>query len=447
MNHHHPDQPKHFNRPAYSAAGPDSSLLGDDIQNSTRYFRESGGRYQPTRRGLLALLASIGCMTAGMGTPACAQTSAAWAAIETRARGQTVYFNAWGGSEAINRYIQWVAGEVQQRHGVRLEHVKISDAADMVKRVRAEKAAGKTRGSVDLVWINGENFLTMKREGLLFGPFAEGLPGYALVDVQGKPTTQLDFSEPVDGLEAPWGMAQLTFMADSRRTPAPPRSLSELLAFAKANPGRLTYPRPPNFHGTTFLKQLLLDLNTERSALYRPVTPAAFAQATAPLWRTLADLHPQLWRAGRQFPQNAEAMRQMLADGELLLALTFNPNDAANEIAAKRLPASIVSYQFESGTIGNTHFVAIPINASASDGAQVLANFLLSPEAQARKADIAVWGDPTVLALERLSPADLARFAAKPLPGQVSRSAPALPEPHGSWVEPLEREWLKRYGQ
>ncbi len=406
--------------------------------------RGSGDPCLPTRRAALALLAAI---AAGLSAPAWAQTTAAWAAIEAQARGQTVYFNAWGGSEAINRYIQWVAGEVQQRYGVRLEHVKISDAADMVKRVRAEKAAGKTRGSVDLVWINGENFLTMKREGLLFGPFAEGLPGYALVDVQGKPTTRLDFSEPVDGLEAPWGMAQLTFMADSRRTPEPPRSLDALLSFAKANPGRLTYPRPPNFHGTTFLKQLLLDLNTERSALYRPVTPAAFTQATAPLWRTLDALHPQLWRAGRQFPLNAEAMRQMLADGELLLALTFNPNDAANEIAAKRLPASIVSYQFESGTIGNTHFVAIPVNASASEGAQVVANFLLSPEAQARKADIEVWGDPTVLALERLSPADRARFAAQPLPGQVARSAPALPEPHGSWVDPLEREWLKRYGQ
>jgi putative thiamine transport system substrate-binding protein len=421
-----------------------SRLRGNDGPHTIRHPRESGDPCMTTRRSALALLAST---AAGLNAPAWAQTTVAWAAIEARARGQTVYFNAWGGSEAINRYIQWVDAQVQQRHGVRLEHVKISDAADMVKRVRAEKAAGKTRGSVDLVWINGENFLTMKREGLLFGPFAESLPGYALVDVQGKPTTRLDFSEPVDGLEAPWGMAQLTFMADSRRTPEPPRNLDALLAFAKANPGRLTYPRPPNFHGTTFLKQLLLDLNTERSALYRPVTPAALAQATAPLWRTLDALHPQLWRAGRQFPLNAEAMRQMLADGELLLALTFNPNDAANEIAAKRLPASIVSYQFESGTIGNTHFVAIPVNASASDAAQVVANFLLSPEAQARKADIAVWGDPTVLALERLSPTDRARFAAQPLPGQVARSAPALPEPHGSWVEPMEREWLQRYGQ
>jgi len=299
---------------------------------------------------------------------------------------------------------------------------------------------------VDLVWINGENFLAMKREGLLFGPFAEQLPSYAYVDTLGKPTTRFDFSEPVEGMEAPWGMAQLTFMADSKRVPAPPKSLAELLAFARANPGRVTYPRPPDFHGSTFVKQVLLDVNAERAALYKPVTPDTFAKATAPLWATLDALHPSLWRAGKQFPQHAAAVRQMMADGELLLALTFNPNDAANEIAAKRLAESVVSYQFNSGTIGNTHFLAIPVNARASAGAQVLANFMLSPEAQARKADISVWGDPTVLALPKLPPAERARFVAKALPGQVENTAPAIPEPHGSWVDPLEKEWLKRYG-
>ena len=393
-----------------------------------------------SRRHVLALSG------AALATPAFAQNTPAWSALEAKAKGQTVYFNAWGGAENINAYIQWAATEVEKRFGVKVEHVKVTDAADVVKRVRSEKAAGKMAGTVDLVWINGENFLTMKREGLLFGPFAERLPAYAKVDVQGKPTTRIDFSEPVDGMEAPWGMAQLTFMADRKRTPKPPRSLAELQAFAKANPGRVSYPRPPNFHGTTFLKQLLLDSSEYRSAFYKPVAMESFAKATAPLWASLDQLHPHLWRSGKQFPQNAEAMRQMLADGELHLALTFNPNDAANEIAAKRLSDSVTSYQFDSGTIGNTHFVAIPVNASAPEGAQVFANFLLSAEAQARKADIAIWGDPTVLALDKLSPAERARFAAKPLPGQVEKSAPAIPEPHGSWVDPLEKEWTRRYG-
>jgi putative thiamine transport system substrate-binding protein len=371
---------------------------------------------------------------------------AAWDAITKEARGQTVYFNAWAGAEPINAFIRWAAQQVQERFGVRVEHVKISDAADVVKRVRSEKAAGKQDGSVDLVWINGENFLTLKREGLLFGPITPKLPHFALVDVQGKPTTRLDFAEPVDGMEAPWGMAQLTFMVDGKQIPKPPQNIQELLAFAKATPGRVTYPRPPDFHGTTLLKQFLLDLNPARDAFYKPVTPEAFTRATAPLWAYLDALHPHLWRAGKQFANNAATTRQMLADGELRWALTFNPNDAANEIAAGRLPASVVSYQFSGGTLGNTHFVAIPINASAKQGALVFANFLLSPQAQARKADISVWGDPTVLAMKTLSASEQALFAGKSAPGQVQNAAPAIPEPHGSWVEPLEKEWLRRYG-
>ncbi|MFM6992509.1 MAG: ABC transporter substrate-binding protein [Rhodoferax sp.] len=220
------------------------------------------------------------------------------------------------------------------------------------------------------------------------------------------------------------------------------------LTFAAAHPGRTSYPRPPDFHGMTFLKQMLLDLTPpfERRALYQAFTPDAFARLTAPLWKTLDTLHPHLWRAGKQFPQNAAALRQMMSDGELLLALTFNPNEAANEIAAKRLAPSTVSFQFSGGTIGNTHFVAIPVNARAPAGAQVFANFLLSPAAQARKADIAVWGDPTVLDINRLSVAERGLFGARPQPGQLPHAVPVLPEPHGSWVRPLEQDWTRRYG-
>ena len=390
------------------------------------------------------LIATLG---ASISAPLWAQSPVNWADIERRARGQTVYFNAWAGSDQINAYIQWAGKEVQQRYGVTLQHVKITETAEVVKRVRNEKAAGKlTGGSVDLVWINGENFLAMKREGLLFGPFAETLPNFRYVDVLGKPTTRVDFSEPVQGLEAPWGMAQLTFFVDRKRVPQPPRSIVDLLAFARANAGRLSYPRPPDFHGSTFLKQALLEVSTDRSMLYKPYTEAALGPVSAPLWAYLDALHPHLWRGGKQFPNNAAAVRQMMADGELLLGLTFNPNEAANEIAAKRLPATVMSYQFNGGTVGNTHFVAIPFNAQAREGAQVLANYLLSPEAQARKADIAVWGDPTVLALDTLTAADRAHFGSNSAPGQVERPMPTLPEPHGSWVDPLEREWLRRYG-
>lgn len=374
--------------------------------------------------------------------------AAAWAQIEAAARGQTVYFNAWAGSSRINTYLQWAADELAQRAGIKLEHVKVSDTAEVVKRVRAEKAAGRnTDGSTDLLWINGENFLAMKREGLLYGPWSEALPSYAFVDTVGKPTTKVDFSEPVDGMEAPWGMAQLTFYADGARVATPPTNFAELADWAKKNPGRFTYPKPPQFHGTTFLKQVLFELSADRKPFYAAFNADAFARLTAPLWAALDGLHPSLWKQGKQFPANNTVMRQMLADGELAISLTFNPNEAANQIAGKTLPATVVSYQHAGGTVGNTHFLAIPFNSRGRQAAQVAANFLLSPAAQARKADIRHWGDPTVLAVEKLNATDRALFAAAVAPGQVTKPAPTLPEPHGSWVEPLEREWLRRYGQ
>lgn len=392
----------------------------------------------------------MGAAISATAIPAWAQSAnAAWANIEKAARGQTVYFNAWAGSDRTNAYLQWVASEVQTAFGVKLEHVKITDTADVVKRVRSEKNAGRQarEGTVDLVWINGENFAAMKADGLLLAPWAEQLPNFAKVDTVGKPTTRNDFSVPTDGQESPWGMAQFTFFADSQRLPAPPQSMKELLALAKRQPGRITYPRLPDFTGTTFVKQALIDTVADPSVLTKPPVPAELERVTAPLWRFLDELHPHLWRSGRQFPQSPAAIRQMVADGELLLGMTFNPNEAANEIAARRLPASVKSWQFARGTIGNTHFVAIPYNARSPEGAQVVANFLLSARAQARKADITVWGDPTVLDLTRLSPQERAEFPVQALPGQVDTPAPTLPEPHATWVDPVEKEWVRRYGR
>lgn len=106
-----------------------------------------------------------------------------WEAIEKAARGQTVYWNGWGGDEKVNAYIAWVGEQVKSRYGITLRHVKVTDIAETVSRILAEKYAGRDQnGTVDLIWINGENFHTMKQNGLLFGPFSERLPYYPPVD-------------------------------------------------------------------------------------------------------------------------------------------------------------------------------------------------------------------------------------------------------------------------
>jgi putative thiamine transport system substrate-binding protein len=373
-----------------------------------------------------------------------------WDAVLKAAKGETVYFHAWGGEPRINDYIAWAGRTVEERFGVRVVHVKVSDTAEVVSRVLTEKAAGRTQGgAVDLVWINGENFSAMKREGLLLATsWSTALPNYRLVDVA-RPSVTHDFTVPVEGREAPWGMAKLVFFYDTARLHEPPTSAAALADWIAQNPGRFTYPQPPDFLGTTFLKQLLVELAPEPSVLHAAATEANFEAATAPLFAWLDAAHPKLWRAGRAFPRDTGSLRRLLADGEIDIAFAFNPADASSAIANGELPDTVRSFVFPDGTLGNTHFVAIPFNANAPAGAMVFANFLMSPEAQARKEDPKVWGDPTVLAIDKLPPSGQAYFASLDLGPATLRPQDlglTLPEPHSSWVEMIEHEWARRYG-
>ncbi len=377
------------------------------------------------------LLSTIGILAATISAPTFAEN---WQDVEQQANGQTVYFHAWGGSQEINRYIQWAGKELKDRYNVTLNHVKVTDIAETTTRLLAEKAAGKnTGGSVDMVWINGENFKSMKDNQLLFGPFVEQLPNWQYVDK--TLPVDVDFSEPTNGLEAPWGVGQLVFIHDKMTLNNPPESFSEMLSYAKAFPNRLTYPRPPEFHGTSFLKALLIELTGNDQALQQPVSEDNFELVTKPLWRYLDEFHSVAWRGGKQFPAGTAETIQLLDDGQIDLAITFNPNAVYSAQANGNLAKSTEAYAMNQGALSNIHFLAIPWNANAKAGAQVAINFLLSPEAQSRKGDLNVWGDPSVLSGEYLSGS-----------AKNTQQFKSIAEPHPSWQSALEKEWLKRYG-
>lgn len=373
-----------------------------------------------------------------------------WPAVQQAAEGQTVYWNAWGGDTRTNRYIDWVAQQMQAQYGVDVEHVKLDDTGSAVARVLAEKQAGNSGdGSIDLIWINGENFAAMRESNLLFGPFAEALPNFTLANAADNPEVVTDFTLPTEGYESPWGKAQITFYYDSAQTEMPPQDMQALLIWAEANPGQFSYPRIPDFTGSTFLKQALIELTEQAEALYQPVSEADFEAVTAPLWAYLDTLHPYLWRSGRSFPDSGPNLRTLMSDGELSLAFSFYPTDAAVAVMEYELPESVRSYVLEGGTLGNVHFVAIPYNSPHKAGAMVLADFLLSPQAQAQKQSLAMWGDRSVLDIDQLDVDAQALFEqGERHPSELPADALSntLPEPHPSWMTALQEAWLERYG-
>ena len=364
-----------------------------------------------------------------------------WQQTLQQAEGQTVYFNAWGGSPEINAYLLWAGQELKRQYKVTLVQVKVDDIAQSVSQLLANKRAGKTnKGPIDLLWVNGENFKALKEQGLLGAPFSPSLPNMALVDRR-LPVTE-DFTLPVDGLEAPWGIGQLNLMVNGDEVGTPPTSAAALLDWAKAHPGRFTYPKPPQFHGSSFLKQILLELTADPAPLYREATDAEFARLSAPLWVWLDALHPALWRKGRLFPTSAAETKQLLDDNELAMAISFNPGEAQSSVQNGTLPPTVRAVAMSKGALTNSHFLAIPFNASARAGAMVAANFLLSPAAQTRKADPAFWGDPSVL-----DPARLGAEAQQPASAGPQLRFKAVAEPHPSWQLRLEAAWAERYGR
>ncbi|MEI4263917.1 ABC transporter substrate-binding protein [Roseovarius sp. D0-M9] len=380
-----------------------------------------------------------------LATPALAD----WQQNLDAARGQTVYWNAWGGDARTNAFIAWVGEQTEALYDVGVAQVKLTDTAEAVTRVISEKAAGQdTGGSVDLIWINGPNFLAMKEQGLLHGPFVNDLPNARYLDLGPASPASVDFTVPVDGLESPWRQAKFVFTYNSTRVAKPPRSMAAFVEWAAANPGRFTHPDPSNFMGSTFLKQALIELAPDVSILQKPVTDAGFDAATAPLWDWYDALRPNLWRGGETYPENQSVQQQLLNDGEVDIAMSFDPASTAAAIADGLLPDSARVFVPESGSIGNISFVAIPYNAANAEGAEVVANFLLDPVTQAHMQNIEVLGSFSVLDPSRLDDAAKAAFADLPtapaLP-TLAELGPTLLEPHASWMSRLTEEWARRY--
>ncbi|WP_413702392.1 ABC transporter substrate-binding protein [Psychromonas sp. KJ10-10] len=365
-------------------------------------------------------------------------TTLDWSQVEQQAKGQKVYFYAWGGSQQINDYLRWADKQLQQQFNVQLEHVKVDDISVAITRLLAEKATenatgNKSTGTVDMLWINGENFKNMKQNQLITQAFAQQLPSWQYVDTNFP--VESDFTEPTDGLEAPWGIGQLIFIHDTQRTPTPPKSMQQLLEYAQQHPNKVSYPQPPSFHGTSFLKSALLELAPDTNALYQEVDEETFSKITQPLWQYLEQLHTVAWHQGKQFPSSSAHTMQLLDDGELDLAISFNPNEVSSAQSSGTLADTTDSYAMENGALSNIHFLSIPFNANAKAGALVAINFLLSPEAQSKKGDLSQWGDPSILKTQHLS-------------GSASQTKlfKSVSEPHPSWQAALEKEWQVRYG-
>ena len=365
-----------------------------------------------------------------------------WNEVASRARGSTVRYAMWAGDEARNRFYQGPAADALRRDlDITLTIVPLADTSDLVSKLMTEKAAGLSRGSVDLVWINGANFRTAKQAGILWGPFVQALPNLQHFDPD---AIQHDFGTSTDGLEAPYEQAQFVFAYDTVRIATPPATFAELCSWIHEHPGRFTYPAIPDFTGSSFARHFLLHSGE--------VPPSAFAErfdaglydrVSKPVIEALHAMKPYLWRKGETFPATLAELDRLFVNGEIDFSMNYSPTFASDKIARGEFPASVRTFVPNDGTISDYSFLAIPFNAPSPAGALAVINTFMSPTHAIMRAR--AMGGLFPLRLDRLSATE--RDAVEALP----RGPATLPlttlatrriqDAYAEYVDRFERDW------
>lgn len=309
--------------------------------------------------------------------------------IVEQAKGQTVTFYGWGGNEANNRWIDTVlAPAVEEKYGITLKRVPM-DIEQVMAKLVGEKQAGKESGSIDMIWINGENFYSAKENDLLFGPVTGYLPNFSkYVDAEAD-NIRFDYGYPTDGYESPYGNNQMVLITDSAKISETPKNAAEFLDFAKAHPGRVTYPALPDFTGRTFVVNLIYNLVGYEQFQTMEAQKETVREAVEPALDYLRELNPYLWNQGKTFPATSAQVDTMFADGELDLTMSCYPYTYLAEVEKGTFPATVHSFIFENGMAADTDFIAVAANSPHKAGALVVMNEVLSPEMQAARLDIA----------------------------------------------------------
>ena len=393
---------------------------------------------------ILAGVVAAGCAPKAPPPSAATISALPWDSVVARARGTTVIWRMWRGDPAINTFVdQWVAPRLKGQYGVTLQPVN-GQGNELVDQLTVEQEAGATTGTASLLWINGETFSALRARQLLGGPWGQVLPSAALVD-SGSPIISRDFEQDPAGYESPWGTVQLALIYDSARTPQPPRTAAELAVWIRAHPGRFTYDQ--SFAGITFLKGLLYQFGGGVENFRGGFDSTRYITARTGLFSWLDSLKPSLWRQGTQYPPDVAALHRLFANGEIDFSLSNNQNEAVTKAMQGIVPKTSRALVLRDGTIANAHFLGIPANAPNAAGAMVVANFLLTPEAQLEKQRPAVWADGTVLDLTRLSEMWRARFDSvmndpRLVPVDTLRKY-ARPEVSPRYHEQLQADWRR----
>lgn len=354
------------------------------------------------------------------------------------AKGTTVNFYGYGGNEVMNKWFDtYIIPQMKEKYDITVKRVGMN-IDEILNSLLSDKQANNLKGNMDVVWINGENFKTAKDSNLLLGKFTEKLPNLnKYVDTTSKDITT-DFGTKVDNMEAPWGKAQFTIIENASKVDKEIKNTNDLKEVIMKNPGKFTYPAPPDFTGSAFVRNVIYDIVGYENVKDLPVDETKVKEVIQPAINYLKEIKPYLWNKGKTYPSTTSQLDNMYSDEEVYFTMTYSPNVIPSKIESKEFSPNTKIIEFEKGNISNTHFLTVPFNSQNQAGAMVLIDYLMSIDAQGSKTFSKNWGDSTILDMNKIPKNEKSKFS-----DEMIVIENAVPELRAELVPIIEKIWTK----
>ena len=250
-------------------------------------------------------------------------------------------------------------------------------------------AAKETRRDPGVDLIDGGIAVRLSQAGLLYRPSPSLMPN--LKDVSKLLIKQANGT-------IPYRASTVMLAYNSTKVTKVPKTLDEVLAWIKANPGKFTYNVPSGGGSGYSFAQTVLDMNlTADERLAMSLAANKDIQAKwAKGWDTLRDLNKYTYGKNGTYPANNAATLNLLATGEIDMGTVWSDQFASAK-AAGTMPANIKATAIKSPSLtGGPATLGIPINGSNRTGGRLLANFVLSPAMQNAIMGGALKGIPVI---------------------------------------------------
>lgn len=168
---------------------------------------------------------------------------------------------------------------------------------------------------------------------------------------------------------------------NSEKVPNPPKTVAELTAWIKENPGRFAYNTPgTGGAGDSFARTSVYNLMPEEALMS---DDAKWMDQWDAGFKYLAEIHPYLYQSGGRvvYPNKNQGSLDLLANGQIDICPIW-ADMAISQIQQGTLPATTKIYQIEPSLTGAVNTLAIPSIGKNPEGAHAFMNYVLSPEAQ-----------------------------------------------------------------